>query len=105
MRKSGTNVLIVLAFIAIYVIWGSTYLWNKIAVTELPPMMLASIRFLSASMLIFIIAKLIGFNLAITKRQLINTAVAGFLFLTFGNGVVVWALKFLDRYWPFGTKK
>ncbi len=96
MRKSGTNGLIVLAFIAIYVIWGSTYLWNKIAVTELPPMMLASIRFLSASMLIFIIAKLIGFNLAITKRQLMNTAVAGFLFLTFGNGVVVWALKFLD---------
>ncbi len=96
MKKSKTTVLIVLAFISIYVIWGSTYLWNKIAVTELPPMMLASIRFLSASLLIFIIGKLLGFKLAISKKQLLNTAIAGFLFLTFGNGVVVWALKFLD---------
>ncbi|MHB1107853.1 MAG: EamA family transporter, partial [Lutibacter sp.] len=39
--------LIILAFFAIYVIWGSTYLLNKIAVTELPPFMLASIRFIT----------------------------------------------------------
>lgn len=37
-----------------------------------------------------------GKPLAITKRQLINTAIAGFLFLTFGNGIVVWALKYVD---------
>ncbi|HMB64344.1 MAG TPA: EamA family transporter, partial [Eudoraea sp.] len=29
-------------------------------------------------------------------RQVVNTAIAGFLFLTFGNGVVVWALKYVD---------
>lgn len=34
--------------------------------------------------------------MAITKEQLKNTAIAGFLFLTFGNGVVVWALKYVD---------
>ncbi len=37
-----------------------------------------------------------GTSIAITKRQLLNTAIAGFLFLTFGNGVVVWALKYVD---------
>jgi len=96
MQKSKSSLLIILAFIAIYIIWGSTYLWNKIAVTELPPMMLASIRFLSASTLIFIISKLLGYKLAISKKQLLNTSIAGFLFLTYGNGVVVWALKYLD---------
>lgn len=96
MRKSRSTVLIILAFIAIYVIWGSTYLLNKIAVAELPPMMLASIRFLCASILIFIIAKLIGIDLKISLKQLRNTAIAGFLFLTYGNGVVVWALKYVD---------
>jgi len=96
MPKSKSTLLIILAFFAIYVIWGSTYLWNKIAVTELPPMMLASIRFLSASVLIFVISKILGYNLRISKKQLINTSIAGFLFLTYGNGVVVWALKFLD---------
>ncbi len=88
--------LIVLAFFAIYVIWGATYLLNKIAVTELPAFMLAGIRFVVAGLLIFSIAKLSGRSLKISKKQFINTVIAGFLFLTFGNGVVVWALKYVD---------
>jgi len=85
-----------MAFFAIYVIWGSTYMLNKIAVSELPPFKLASIRFVTAGLLIFLIAKLSGISIRITKIQLINSAVAGFLFLTFGNGIVVWALKYVD---------
>ena len=96
MGKTPNPILIVLAFFSIYVIWGSTYLLNKIAVTELPPLMLASIRFISASILIFSIARILKISLRITKRQLLNTAIAGFLFLAFGNGVVVWALKYVD---------
>ena len=96
MPKSNNKILIVAAFFSIYVIWGSTYLLNKIAVTELPPFMLASIRFTVASILIFIIAKIAGISLTITKKQFINCTIIGFLFLTFGNGGVVWALKYVD---------
>ncbi|MCP4974834.1 MAG: EamA family transporter [Maribacter sp.] len=96
MPKSQNPLLVILAFFAIYVIWGSTYLLNKIAVLELPPFMLASIRFVVAGILIFIIAKFMGKSITITWRQLKNTIIAGFLFLSFGNGVVVWALKFVD---------
>jgi drug/metabolite transporter (DMT)-like permease len=96
MPKPHSPILIILAFFSIYVIWGSTYLLNKIAVSELPPFLLAGIRFTVASVLIFIIAKAMGKSIAISKRQLRNTIIAGFLFLTFGNGVVVWALKFVD---------
>jgi len=96
MQKSQNTVLIVAAFFAIYVIWGSTYLLNKIAVGALPPFMLASVRFVSAGLLIFVIAKIRGMSLKITKKQALNTAIIGFLFLTYGNGVVVWALKYVD---------
>lgn len=96
MSKSSNPTLIILSFFSIYVIWGSTYLLNKIAVTELPPFMLASIRFTTAGVLIFILAKLLGINLAISRKQFMNTVIAGFLFLTFGNGVVVWALRYVD---------
>jgi drug/metabolite transporter (DMT)-like permease len=58
--------------------------------------MLASIRFISAGILIFIIAKLAGYKLLITRIQLMNCIIAGFLFLTFGNGLMVWALKYVD---------
>lgn len=96
MEKKPNIALIILAFFSIYVIWGSTYLLNKIAVTELPPFMLAGIRFLCAGILIFLLARIMGISIAITPRQVINTVIAGFLFLTFGNGVVVWALKYVD---------
>tara|TARA_R110001606_G_scaffold2959_10_gene12925 strand:- start:16579 stop:17514 length:936 start_codon:yes stop_codon:yes gene_type:complete len=95
-KMQRNTVLVVLSFFAIYFIWGSTYLWNKIAVTELPAFMLAGIRFVIAGSLIFIISKILGLPLKITKKQFKNTFFAGFLFLTFGNGVVVWALKYVD---------
>ena len=96
MTKSRNTTLIVLAFFAIYVIWGSTYLLNKVAVLELAPFMLASFRFTTAGILIFILARLMGIPIRITKRQWVNTIFAGFLFLSFGNGVVVWALRYVD---------
>jgi len=96
MSVSRKTVLIILAFFAIYIIWGSTYLLNKISVSQLPPFFLASVRFLIASMIIFIIAKSLGISLSISKKQLLNTTIAGFLFLTMGNGLAVLALKYLD---------
>ncbi|MDX1828051.1 MAG: EamA family transporter [Lutibacter sp.] len=96
MSKSQNTLLIVLAFFAIYVIWGSTFMLNKIAVNELPPFMLAAVRFIIAGVLIFIIAIITGKKISISKKQLLNTTIAGFLFLTFGNGVIVWALKYVD---------
>lgn len=96
MDKQNKLVFIILAFFAIYVIWGSTYLFNKIAVGELAPFMLASVRFTTAGLLIFIIASILGISIRINKKQLKNTAIAGFLFLTFGNGLAVWALKYID---------
>ena len=96
MVQPKKSVLIILAFFAIYVIWGSTYMLNKVAVSELPPFKIATIRFIVAGLIIFVIAKLMKISLAITKRQLINASIGGFFFLTFGNGVVVWALKYVD---------
>ena len=96
MSVSRKTVLIILAFFAIYIIWGSTYLLNKISVSQLPPFFLASVRFLFASMIIFIIAKSLGISLFVSKKQLLNTTIAGFLFLTMGNGLAVLALKYLD---------
>lgn len=92
----NSKALIIIAFLAIYVIWGSTYLFNKIAVTALPPFFLASIRFLVAGSLIMMIAKALKKSLVITKKQLLNTSISGFLFLVYGNGVFVWALKYVD---------
>lgn len=69
---------------------------NKVAVTELAPFFLAAIRFTAAGLLIFVIAKFMGKSLSITKKQLINAFFVGVLFLSFGNGIIVWALRYVD---------
>jgi drug/metabolite transporter (DMT)-like permease len=96
MQKQKPKFLIILAFFAIYFVWGSTYLLNKIAVNELPPFFIAAIRFSFASLLIFGIAKGLKMKLSITKIQFRNSILIGFLFLVYGNGVFIWALKYVD---------
>jgi drug/metabolite transporter (DMT)-like permease len=96
LKTPSTKLLTIIAFFAIYIIWGSTYLFNKIAVTELPALFLASLRFCFAGFLIIILARIFKMNLKITKKQFLNSIIAGFLFLVYGNGVFVWALNYLD---------
>ena len=78
MKLNNSKVLIILAFISIYLIWGSTYLFNKIAVTELSPFYLASIRFIVAGVLILSIAKLLKFKISINKKEFLNSIIASF---------------------------
>lgn len=92
----NSKVLIVLSFIAIYVIWGSTYLFNKVAVTELSPFFLASIRFFVAGVLMIFLAIILKHSLKVTKKQFLNSSIASFFFLIYGNGIYVWALRFVD---------
>lgn len=96
MKLTKETLLIILAFFAIYVIWGSTYLLNKIAVSDIPPLFLSSIRFIIAGIIIFIIAAFLKIPLRLSKRQLLNNSLAGFLFLVYGNGVFVWSLRYVD---------
>lgn len=96
MDSTRKSILIILAFFSIYCIWGSTYLLNKVVVSEVSPLFLASIRFFCAGILIFGIAKILKISLKASTIQLKNSALAGFLFLVYGNGVFVWALKYVD---------
>jgi drug/metabolite transporter (DMT)-like permease len=92
----NSKFLIAISFFAIYVIWGSTYLFNKVAVTELSPFFLASIRFSVAGILMIFLAFVLKQPLKISKKQFLNSMIASFFFLIYGNGVFVWALRYVD---------
>ena len=44
---------IVLAFAAIYLVWGSTYLAIRIAIESLPPLVMAGTRFMIAGTILY----------------------------------------------------
>lgn len=81
---------LVIAFAALYVIWGSTYLAIAIAIETIPPFSMAAVRFLVAGGVLFLWARSRGAP-APTRAQWQSAAVIGTLLLLVGNGGVVWA--------------
>ncbi len=65
---------------------------------ELPPFLMAGIRFLIASLIIFTIILMKGGSIKITKQEWWTTLIAGTAFLTIGNGLMTLALKYIDSY-------
>jgi drug/metabolite transporter (DMT)-like permease len=81
---------VVLAFVAIYLVWGSTYLAIRVAVETLPAFLSAGVRFTIAGGLLF--AFLLGRGFAKpSPAQWRHAIVTGALLLVGGNGLVMWA--------------
>jgi drug/metabolite transporter (DMT)-like permease len=94
-EEKGYTLKLILAFIAVYVIWGSTYLGIKFAIETIPPFMMASFRFLVAGSVLFLISRR-GNSERLRPEHLKSTAITGLLLLLGGNGGVVWAEQYLS---------
>ncbi|UNG16938.1 drug/metabolite exporter YedA [Stutzerimonas zhaodongensis] len=79
--------LLVGAFAALYLIWGSTYFVIRIGVQSWPPMLLAGLRFVVAGSLMFAWLRWRGVPLP-TAKEWRSCAIVGFLLLSCGNGGV-----------------
>jgi drug/metabolite transporter (DMT)-like permease len=88
---------VIAAFAAVYVIWGSTYLFIRIAVQTMPPLLMAGVRFLIAgAILLAITARMPGRSAdPIGRRQWRATAITGALLLFGGNGGVSYGEQFV----------
>jgi drug/metabolite transporter (DMT)-like permease len=87
--------LIIGAFAAVYIVWGSTYLANYWAIQSIPPFLMSATRFLSAGALLYAAAAMSGVP-APNWKQWRVAALMGFLMLSVGTGGVVWAVQYVD---------
>ena len=81
---------VVAAFAAVYVIWGSTYLFIRFAVETLPPFLMGGARFAVAGAVLYAWARLRGVPPP-TRDEARSASIAGLFLLLGGNGAVVWA--------------
>ena len=81
------DVRLVLSLAAVYVIWSSTYLVMKLAIVELPPLLMASMRFLAAGFVMLVIAMRRGVAFPAARDWLRVLPIGALLFLG-GNGLV-----------------
>ena len=91
MPAAARNVpAVVAALLAVYVIWGSTYLAIRVAIEGIPPLLMAGSRFVVAGGVLYLVLRLRG-AAAPTRLQWRNAAIVGGLLLLGGNGGVVLA--------------
>lgn len=90
------NKKVLLAYLSVCILWGSTYLAIKIGVKDFPPMFFGGTRFLVAGFIMFLYAKHKKMTFPSGKKDLINVSFVGILLLTSANGLVVFAEQFID---------
>ena len=92
------KIRVVLAFFAIYVLWGTTFLAIRIAVAELPPLFAAGTRFFTAGVLLFAFMAIKG-ETKPTATQWRNLLIMSLLMFVAEYGPLFWA----EKYVPSGV--
>ena len=78
------------AWIAVCLVWGTTYLAIRVALETIPPATVGALRYVAAGAILAVIVKARGEKLpAISHWR--GLAVLGFLMIAIGNGGVIWA--------------
>ena len=88
-QSRGESIKIALAFAAIYLVWGSTYLAIRYAVETIPPLVAAGIRHTIAGGVLLAWACLRGYRPR--REHWIAGVVLGALFFLVGHGTLHWA--------------
>jgi len=89
-RPAPSRTHIALAFAAIYLIWGSTYLGIRYAVETIPPLLMMGIRHLTAGLLTYAFVRRRG-GPAPQPVQWMYAAVLGAALFLGGHGILAWA--------------
>ena len=96
-RHEPPSLLLITSFLAVYVIWGSTYFAIRVGLESFPPLLLAGTRHVAAGALLYLLFRKNGTRP--TRAQWMTAAVTGVLLLFGGNGGVCWA----EQRVPSGT--
>ena len=92
-RNRAYSIQLALAFAAIYLVWGSTYLAIRYAVETIPPLVAAGIRHSIAGAILFAWAWARGFRP--TRAHWIAGIALGALFFLIGHGSLHWAEQYV----------
>ncbi len=85
-----TRFKLIVAFAAVYLIWGSTYLGIRFAIDTIPPFIMCGMRFVIGGVMMLVWARVQN-GAWPTKDELRNAAVIGTLMMVGGTGAVTWA--------------
>ena len=81
---------ILLAFAIIYFVWGSTFLAIRVGVREVPPFLLAGMRFFAAGIVLYVWMRAKG-TPSPTSREWVSASLLAVLIFVMDYGLLFWA--------------
>jgi drug/metabolite transporter (DMT)-like permease len=90
----STKLMLCLA--TVYLVWGSSFLFTKIAVSSLPPALFSGLRFMAAGTLLMLIARFHGGDrLPMRSIDWQHVIIVGFFMVFVSNGLNTWAIQYI----------
>jgi len=87
---------LMLCLSTVYLVWGSSFLFTKIAVSSLPPALFSGLRFMAAGSLLMLIARFYGGDrLPMRSIDWRHVIIAGFFMVFVSNGLNTWAIQYI----------
>jgi drug/metabolite transporter (DMT)-like permease len=97
MRKQP--LLIALCYLTLFVVWGSTYFFIKMAVESIPPFYIIGLRCLGGSVLLWALSRISRSKAGLpTRRQVLSSLLLGVLLMIGGTGLITVAEQSVDSY-------
>jgi len=85
-----------LAFLSVYLFWGSSYLAARVGVRDLPPCLFVGVRFAIAGAVMLAISRLYRNRVLPQPREWRDLAVLACLGFLLANGINIWALQYVS---------
>lgn len=88
--SAAPRTMVLIAFAAVYVLWGSTYFFIRIGIESIPPLVMAGIRHIAIGLVFYPLFRYQSKEKP-TPAQWRTTIITGLLLLLCGNGALSWA--------------
>jgi drug/metabolite transporter (DMT)-like permease len=96
LRDSRYSAKLMACLVIIYLVWGSSFLFSKIAVNHLPPALFSAVRFMTAGVLLASLAHFVGGHaLPRAAVEWRHVSIAGFFMVFASNGLNIWAIAYI----------
>lgn len=84
-----------LAFGAIYIIWGSTYLGTRYAIETIPPLLMIAARSTTAGIILLLLSRFRDKE-RVKRENILPLITIGIMFFVVGHGLLAWAQQYVD---------
>ncbi len=90
-----SRVGLLIAFVVVNLLWGTTFIAIRIGVQDLPPALFGGVRFVLAGLIMLAVSRLLGQRLPRTAYDWKVVVITAALMICGGNGLVTWAEQWL----------